>query len=359
MSGPGLAQDLSRVQRILIRGTNWVGDAVMTLPALEAVGRTFPWAKVMVLARPWVERIYASHPAVHGVLLYPDAGGALPRIQAFFDCVLGIRRGRFDLAILFQNAFEAALLAFLARVPLRAGYATDGRGLLLTHPVRRSEEILGVHQVDYYLGLLRSLGLEAPPGLPMLRGEPGARDRAEGCLTTLGVVPGELLVGLAPGAVYGSAKRWPPARFAAVGRKARDCWGAKVLVFGSPGEAPICGAVAEGVGEGAFSLAGRTDLGLALGLMGRCSLFVSNDSGLMHAAAALEVPTLGIFGSTNPVTTGPMGRKTLIVRGEAACAPCLKETCPEDFRCMLSIGTDRVWEGMERLRGGLGDAETR
>jgi heptosyltransferase-2 len=151
------------------------------------------------------------------------------------------------------------------------------------------------------------------------------------------------------GAKFGAAKCWLPERFAEVGDRAAQQWGARVLIFGSSMETAICRRVCDSMSSPALNLSGRTSLRAAIGLISRCSFFVTNDSGLMHIAAALNVPTVAIFGPTDPVATGPQGPKTRIVRHETACAPCLKPECPEDHACMLDIRPGEVWEAVERL----------
>ncbi|MCP4666811.1 MAG: glycosyltransferase family 9 protein, partial [Deltaproteobacteria bacterium] len=250
--------DKSEVRRILIRATNWVGDGVMTLPALEAIGRNFPESSITVLAKPWVLPLFQNHPVVDTVIPFRKEGTYGKRLGELFRIIRVIKRRRFDLAILFQNAFEAALLAFLAGVPFRLGYHTDGRGFLLTHGVIRDEEVLKVHQVVYYLSLLRAMDWEAPERDPSLRADPGDIEEAKERLRSSGIRERDMLVGLSPGAIFGDAKRWPPERFAAIGDWAAKRWGAKILVMGSRGEMDICRALCSAMREKSLNLCGRT-----------------------------------------------------------------------------------------------------
>ena len=341
--------DKPRVKRILIRATNWVGDAVMTLPALEAVRENFPSGSITVLAKPWVAPIFDHHPAVDRVLIFRKGEGAVTGFGEMIRVIRLIRKNRFDLAILFQNAFEAALLTYLGGVGFRIGYSTDGRGFLLTHRVLRSDEVLKIHQTEYYLSILRGMGWGARSRVPRLHVSVEDGEAAGKLLGQEGLREVDLLVGLGPGAVFGGAKRWPAERFAEVGDRAAQQWGAGVLIFGSGMETAICRRVCDSMSSPALNLSGRTSLRAAIGLISRCSFFVTNDSGLMHIAAALNVPTVAIFGPTDPVATGPQGPKTRIVRHETACAPCLKPECPEDHACMLDIRPGEVWEAVERL----------
>ncbi|MFH1491002.1 MAG: lipopolysaccharide heptosyltransferase II [Pseudomonadota bacterium] len=342
--------DKSRVQRILVRSTNWVGDAVMTIPAIEAVRENFPSSTLVVLARPWVAPLLENHPAVDQVWPFRRGGGFTADLHEWFRVIAGIRRFGFDLAFLLQNAFEAAILAWLGGIETRIGYNTDGRGLLLSHPLSRTPDIRGGHQVEYYLSILRSVGLEAESRDPRAFVAQGDRERMDEFLVSKGVLREDFILGLSPGAIYGPAKRWPPERFAAIGDRAVERWGAKVLVLGSPREKEICSSVRRFMKHGSLDLCGMTTLGEAMALIQRCRLFLTNDSGLMHIGAALNVPLVAVFGSTDPTATGPRGEKARILRRETGCSPCLKPECPTDFHCMLDIEPDAVWKEMENVR---------
>ena len=264
--------DPAAPRRILVRATNWVGDAVMTLPALAAMHQACPQAKIEVLARPWAAAVYGAQPGVRRVLAYDKAGE-----HAGAGGMLGLARQlkarRYDWAVLMQNAFEAALIAWLARIPVRLGYARDARGLLLTHRALLSPELRQVHETSYYLTILRQAGLLSadPPkeGVrPELHLASDDRDWAADYLEREGLAQAKIL-GLAPGAAFGPAKQWPAERFAATAKGLADRFDA-VLLFGSQGEAAACEAVAQGL-EGLVvrNLAGATKLGQALALVER------------------------------------------------------------------------------------------
>lgn len=342
--------DRSQIRRILVRSTNWVGDVVMTLPALDAIRETFPASTIAVLAKPWVVPLLESHPSVDQVISY-DKGEGFPRnLLDIIRAVGVIRRHRFDLAILFQNAFEAALLAYLGGIRYRIGYHTDGRRALLSHAVNRDEDVLKQHQVEYYLFLLRAMGWRAESTDPRLHVDQKCRASARSLLQAQGIKEEDFLLLLSPGAIYGSAKRWPPERFALIGDWAAERWGAKVGVMGSKGEREICTVVCRGMNHPVLNLSGATTLGEAMALIERCQFFVTNDSGLMHIAAALNVPMVAIFGSTDPVATGPRSRKARVIRRAMDCSPCLKPECPGDYRCLRAIQPGEVWKEMESLR---------
>ena len=323
------------IDRIVVRGTNWVGDALMTTPALAAVRENFPKAHIAVVAKPWVAPVYADHPGADEVIVF-DSRGRHRGAAGMMALAKEIRQGRFDLAVLFQNAFQAALIVRLARVPLRLGFNTDARGFLLNRPVRLTREDKAVHETEYYLRLLCRAGLAAAPRTtpPVFHLSEQAREKAGAILDELGCA-GNFLVGLAPGAAFGTAKRWPAERYARAADLILEKTGGAALVFGSASEADVTRDVAASMSRRAFDLAGRTSLAEAAALIERCSLFLTNDSGLMHVAAAVGAPLVAVFGPTNPVTTSPVGERVRLIRHPVPCSPCLKPDCPlPEHKCM-------------------------
>jgi len=327
-------------RRILIRATNWVGDAILSLPAVEAVRALHPQAHIAILARPWVADVYRFGDFADEILLYarqPGAAGIGERLRV----ARLLRERRFDCALLLQNAFDAALLAWLAGIPRRIGYARDGRRLLLTDAIERPRAgEIPAHESYYYLELLRRAGwLERLPERVAVR------------LRGVEPAPGPA-IGVSPGAAFGSAKRWLPERFAeAAAELARRC-GASVWVFGSAAERALCEQVAAGVrarGVEALNRAGETSLAEFIRLAARCRVFLTNDSGAMHIAAAAGVATVAVFGSTNPEATSPVGERTRIVRQPVECSPCLLRECPIDHRCMTRVDAGRVVEAALEL----------
>ncbi len=337
-----------KIRKILIRGTNWIGDVVMTLPAIAAIRKTFPEAHITILVKPWVADVLRLCPDVDEIMLYKRPG-VHAGIKGLIRLAGELRARRFDAAILLQNAIEAAILTFLAGIPVRAGYDSDARGWLLTHAVRRTRAVRKVHQINYYRAMVCALGCE-PADLGMLL-RPGKDDNelAERLMKNFDLEKDRLLVGIAPGAAYGPAKQWLADRFAAVSDRLASEFNARLLLFGSAGDSHSIQDVQHFSSIPLVDLSGKTSLREAIILISRCGLFISNDSGLMHVAGALGVPTVAIFGSTNPVTTSPYGEKTILVKGRAACSPCLKKVCPTDFRCMKSISIDNVYNAAKML----------
>ncbi len=318
----------------MVRSTNWLGDAVMSLPAIRAIHQVFPHAQVAVVARPWVADLYARENSIDRVILYPAQKG----LGAKREFAARLREERFDAAILLQNAFDAALMAWLAGIPERIGYNRDARGLLLTRaiPVPEPGDIPR-HQRFYYLELLRRASLmeHFPPcDAIRLEGIDAARRSGAEHLAALGI--STPAIGISPGAAYGNAKRWFPERFAAV---AGAFPSASILLFGSASERELCQSVAAQTGN-SHNFAGQTTLREFIDLAAACRLFLTNDSGAMHVSSALGVPTVAIFGSTDDTTTGPTGPLARVVRAHAECSPCLLRECPIDHRCMTAVTTE-------------------
>ncbi len=326
-------------RKILVRATNWVGDAVMSLPALRALHERFPAAEISILAKPWVADLYGREPFCHRVIPYTPTNLASKWRQG-----RALRSEHFDVAILLQNAFEAAAVAFAAGIPERIGYARDGRSLLLTQaiPVPKRGEIPR-HERFYYLELLRRAGiLEKLPESEMIRleGAPAARVAGLERFRALGL--GETIVGISPGAAYGTAKQWLPDRFAAAASRVAHDLGANIMVFGSASERELCASVAQACTRPVINLAGQTSLVEFIDMAAACRVYLTNDSGAMHIASALGVPTVTVFGATDDVGTGPTGPLARIVREPVECSPCLRRECPIDHRCMTRVESDRV-----------------
>jgi len=341
------------IDKILVRSTNWVGDTVMMLPSLAVVRRAFPHAQITVLANPWVVSLLKNHPAVDRIMIIDKGKGLLSTCKELARIISEFRREQFDLAVLFQNAFEAAFLASLGGVKYRVGYNTDGRGLLLTHKVKRDRTILLAHQVEYFLGIMEAMGWEVEGREPRVYLDDEDVTSANAVLSSDGIDENQLVVGINPGAAYGSAKRWPAERFAVIGDWASQRWGAKVVLFGSFSERDIAAQVSKLMHTDPVDLCGKTTLGEGMALIKRCNFFVTNDSGLMHIAAAFDTPLVAVFGPTDHVRTSPVSRNARIVRHSVECSPCLKVECPSDHRCMLSIEPEEVWDQMESLKKKL------
>lgn len=340
-------------QKILVRATNWVGDAVMAVPALQALRERFPEAHISILARPWVAALYGRERFCDELILYEAPRG----FRGFGQkraVVSDLRTRAFDCAILFQNAFEAAALVRLAGIPVRIGYDRHARGWLLTHPIAvPSPGETPPHQRFYYLELLKRAGLingyspDSPIRLTRTRALIEAGRQRLNSAGMHGAV-----IGVSPGAAYGGAKRWLPERFAEAAVEIARDRRAGVAIFGSKEEAAICRLVEQHVAQAGgqcVNFGGNTSLAEFIELAAACDLYLTNDSGPMHIASALGVPTVAIFGATDHEATGPTGAHSRVVREPVECSPCLLRECPIDHRCMTRVSAQRVAEAAASL----------
>ncbi len=343
------------IRRILLRAPNWLGDAVMSLPVLAGLKKFFPQAEITVLAAPRVVPLFAAIPSVAAIALSPTRYNRGKNSWRYFlddDSRLtahGVKPDRypaenFDLAVILPNSFESALSLFLARIPHRLGYAADVRRLLLSRAVKGRHLLAGHHLVYYYLGVLADLGEVAAFSPPRLFLTAEEQEAAGTSAAEIKGPDGGPLVGLSPGAAFGPAKRWPPARFAAVGQALQKEFQARLVLLGAPPELPAAQAVSEGLGAKVHNLVGRTSLRQALQVLSVLQLLITNDSGLMHAAAALGTPVVALFGSTNPQVTGPFSPRATVLHHPLPCSPCLQRTCAagRDYECLRSITVAEV-----------------
>ena len=352
--------DKKSSKRILVRGPNWLGDAVMCEPALRGLRRLFPDAQITLLVKPAVAELFAGHPALTRVLTY-DTEGHHSGVSGKWALAGQLRRQGFDLAVLFQNAFEAAFLTFLAGVPRRYGYATDGRSLLLSNRVAVPDLRMLLHQVRYDWDLLKPLGLTGDPLAPELVVSPEEEQAMAGRFAQGGLTATDVVVGVNPGSTYGGAKRWLPERYAEVTerlcrtiRESREQQ-VGVVIFGAKGEERLGQEIAARLSSRFLVLSGATTIRELMAAVKRCALLLTNDTGPMHIASAFQVPVVAIFGPTDWRTTSPFGSGHAIVRQPVDCAPCLLRECPIDHRCMTRVSVDQVYEaGLTSLSGQKG-----
>ncbi|MFH2124789.1 MAG: lipopolysaccharide heptosyltransferase II [Pseudomonadota bacterium] len=361
--------------KILIRSTNWIGDAVMTTPAVHTIRENFPNAEITMLAMPWVADIFRLSPDVDNVLVYDKKDLYPGRIKGVLKLAGHLQQYRFDAAILLQNAFEAAFLVWMAGIPVRAGYKRDGRGLLLTHGVELTPDIRARHQVHYYQMILAGLGLDLGPDklrlslsaeltgwakgyIECLKGQ-APFSTQDGKIHTEGISSAENrdtgktaipVIGFNPGAAYGPAKRWPAEKFgqlAALIAHHHGESGCLILVFGTKDDTDAARAIKEFSLRTPFhviDMTAKTTLQQVMALIQCCNAFVTNDSGLMHVAAGLETPTIAIFGSTDHIATGPFSEHAVVIRKEMECSPCLQSECPgKHLNCLEEISSQEVY----------------
>jgi heptosyltransferase-2 len=332
---------------VLVFAPNWLGDAVMALPTVADVRRNAGAGRVVIAARPGVAGLFRAVSGVDDVVTLSGRGG-LARLRSVGADVRAVQQSGADLAVLLPNSLQTAVVAYRAGIPERWGYRRDLRGWLLTRAVPRPRGT--VHQVDYYRHLVAALGIENGPRTPHLGAPPGAVEAGRQALADSGWTPGTPLVGIAPGAAYGGAKRWLPDRFARVVHGLARSHGTTSVLVGSDADGPAAWAIEReldkiaGAGgrRGTINLVGRTDLPQLIGVLAHCAALVSNDSGAMHLAAALGVPVVALFGPTDDRATAPVAPRAAVLISPAWCRPCMLRECPLDHRCMTGIGVDTV-----------------
>jgi len=314
-------------RRILVRANNWIGDVVMISPSLKALRETYPQATIDVVARPHVADCFAAHPWVDGVVLHEPAGrhrGA----RGFLRFAAELRARRYDMAVLFQKAFGAALMAWLARVPRRVGHATDRRTALLTDAVAPSPGVEHLHHVEYFLQVARAAG--CPPGdLPRrVYFHPGDDSRAfaDRFLEDHTASRYPFLAAFSTGASK-PPRAWHAERFAELARGLVHDHGAGIVVLGGPSDRAEASRVLEAAGSHGLDAVGRTSVRGMAALIERCRVFVGNDSGPMHLAAALDVPVLALFGPGTPARTAPYmpPHRYVALTNNYPCSPCRQE----------------------------------
>jgi heptosyltransferase II len=333
--------------KILVRATNWVGDAVMSIPALRVVRSRWPNAEIVILARPWVADLYRGQGYADRILVYENKTAH----KGFWGrerLIRALRCEKFDVAVLFQNAFDAAWIAWRAHIPRRIGYARYGRSLLLTQaiPVPLKGETPPHEAYDYLELLCRAGWIERLPQTDeigiMVTDE--ARQKALERLAAAGVRKNAVRIAFASGAAYGSAKCWEPEKYAALADQLIAAFDAEVIFFGAAQESEMAGHIIGAMRGRAFNLVGATPIGELSALLSNCDLFIGNDSGAMHVAGAVGLPVIGIFGPTDPEGTRPMTSRFTLIREPVDCSPCFLRRCPIDHRCMTRIAVERVFD---------------
>jgi heptosyltransferase II len=336
---------MAEIKRILVRGTNWLGDAVMTTPALRQLRASFPSAHIALLVTPLTAGLFEGSPFIDEVMPYRRREDG---VAAFMKAVRDIRAREFDLALLFQNAFEAALLAWLGRVPLRIGYAMHGRAALLTHRLQHDASHQGRHQVHDYLDIVERAARLAGASferntMASLTASAAQREAAAALLQRRGLVS-RPLIALNTAATNSRAKCWPKEKFAALADRLASERGAQIVLIGAASERENAAAVIAQMRQAkAINLAGETSMSELIGLLVSCDLLVSNDTGPAHVAAALATPTLTLFGPTNEFETAPTGTRADLMRADGIeCARCMHRDCPIDHRCMTRLTGEQV-----------------
>ena len=333
------------MNRLVILAPNWLGDAVMALPAIDDVRRGAPQTHITVAARPSVAPLFRLAPPVNDVVVL-ERKASIGRVSSWRDLGAELSSGGFDTALLLPNSMHAALIASRAGIPERWGYRTSFRSRLLTRAIHRPS---GLHQVEYYQQLVHGLGFPNGPIEPRLPVSDDVREAAAAMLTSAGWDGRAKLAAIAPGAAYGGAKRWAPDSFAElVDALAGD--GVRPVLIGSQADEATGAEVLAKVSrrDAVLNLMGRTELVALAGVLTHCRALITNDSGAMHLGAAVGVSVTALFGPTDERATRPMGDPHVVIAHDVWCRPCMLRECPLDHRCMRGIQPAAVLEAARR-----------
>ncbi|MBE3069354.1 MAG: lipopolysaccharide heptosyltransferase II [Planctomycetes bacterium] len=343
---------LAPADRILVRCPNWVGDLVMATPTFDCLRASFPHARIAAVVRRYARGVIEGGPWFDEVIDCDDKSAA-----GFTQTVRRLRAFGADAAVLLPNSLRSLLTVRLAGIGRVYGYRRGFRGLLLSDgpaPLRDGRTIRPVPMMRYYLDICRWLGLPVPedPRPRLYVGEEAERF-ARAALARYGVGPDDVVVGLNPGAKFGSSKCWPVEHFARLAERLQESLGCKILLFAGPGEDVLADRIVR-AGRARLINTGpdRVDLARLKPLVRRCNLLVTNDTGPRHYAVAFDVPTVVIMGPTDPRYTDANLERTVVIRKDLDCSPCHKKTCPTDHRCMTAITPEEVFEACERMLSG-------
>lgn len=329
-------------QRILVRMPNWLGDLVMATPILTDLQHHWPEAKIIAMCQGILGTVIQEDPSISGLINFKKPKHFLGR-SSFEEIIKPLRKGEFDLGILMTNSFSSAYWFWRGHVQNRIGYAAHARSLLLDYPIPLPLQIKSQHLVVTYKMLLEPLGIPISETSPRLFLTSKEREYAKTKLASLGITGSDIIIGINPGAAYGSAKCWLPERFAKLSRHLLDHPKIKIIFFGDKAGAPLVHDICSDLPtDRVINLAGKTTLRELMAFIETCDLFLTNDSGPMHVASALGIPLVALFGSTSDVATGPYegGR---VIHKHVPCSPCYRRECPIDFRCMKRIEVEEVY----------------
>lgn len=332
-------------KNILIRMPNWLGDLVMATPILHDVKQKWPNASITAMCQANTGALLTHDPNLNEIYSFKKPSGWIHHSQ-HHEIINALKHGEYDLGILLTNSFSSAWWFWRGNVANRIGFAGNLRSFLLNKAVPFPENKETQHLVLTYKALLEPMGITISSTPPELYVSPEEKKAAQDLLKLEGYDPdSQILIGINPGAAYGSAKCWLPDRFQAVTQKLLEDPRVFVAYFGDPAGAPLVNDICKDFTSRVINFAGKTTIRQLLALIQSCAVMLTNDSGPMHIAAALKVPLVALFGSTSDVKTGPYGGG-VVIHKHVDCSPCYKRVCPIDFRCMKRIEVDEVCEAI-------------
>jgi heptosyltransferase-2 len=336
-------------KNILIRFPNWLGDLVMATPVLHDIRHHWPEANITAMCQGNTALLLQHDPHLNDIFRFERTSGWVHRSQ-HSDIIEKLREGEYDLGVLLTNSFSSAWRLWRGHVGNRIGFKGNCRSFLLNKAVPFPANKETQHLVLTYKALLPPMGIptsDTPPRLYITQSE---KESAQKILALHNIILGkQTIVGINPGAAYGTAKCWLPERFRQVTERLLEDPNTAVVYFGDSSTAPLVNEICHELRGSLLNLAGKTSIRELMALIKCCDAFLTNDSGPMHIAAALDIPLVALFGSTSDVKTGPYGSGIVIYK-RVDCSPCYKRVCPIDFRCMKRIEVDEVYEALQRIK---------
>jgi heptosyltransferase II len=333
-------------KNIIIRMPNWLGDLVMATPILQDIRTKWPEASITAMCQSNVAPLLANDTVINELYSYQRPNKWIHRAEPL-KILDDLRLGEYDLGILLTNSFSSAWWFWRGKVRNRIGFSANFRQILLTKSVPFPKTIESQHLMQTYKKILEPLGIPISNTLPYLVVSAEEQQTAQKYLQRLGITQGkDILIGINPGAAYGSAKCWLPERFKSLTSRLLEIPKCHVIYFGDQAGAPLVQDICRDMPERVFNLAGKTNLRELMALIQSCNVFLSNDSGPMHIAAALKTPLVALFGSTSDIKTGPSYGISKVIHKHVECSPCYKRVCPIDFRCMKRIEVDEVYDAL-------------
>ncbi|MBX9924602.1 MAG: lipopolysaccharide heptosyltransferase II [Rhabdochlamydiaceae bacterium] len=332
-------------QNIIVRMPNWVGDMVMATPVLSDLRKAFPEAQLTAMCRSPISDLLQEDLAINELFSFTKTSRLVRRDEKK-NILDRLRKGQYDLGIVLPNTFSSAWWFWQGDVKIRIGYDGAGRRALLSHPLEKPQNIDKQHLISTYKHLLTPLGLAVSDTKPRLYLKEKEVEQAKILLSQHGVKSHHKIVGINPGAAYGSAKCWLPERFREVTTRLLQDKDVIIVYFGDLITSNLVKEVCQGLSTRVVNMAGLTSLRELACLISLCNVLLTNDSGPMHIAGALNTPIVALFGSTSSIVTGPWQESTVIQK-HVECAPCYRRTCPIDFRCMKQIEVQEVVQAIE------------
>lgn len=333
-------------KEIIVRMPNWLGDLVMATPVLADIRAHFKGARITAMCQANVAPLLEQDPNIDEIYAFHKPSGWLHR-QPRRDIIKALRAGHYDFGVLLTNSFSSAWWFWRGRVKHRVGFATNLRSFLLTDAIPFPNTRDCQHLVMTYKSLLEGYGIPLSDTAPRLYLKEQEIQDARELLRPYGITREHILVGVNPGAAYGSAKCWLPSRFRQVTMRLLEDPAVRVVYFGDRNSVSLVKDIASTLDDRVVNLAGKTDIRQLMALIQLCSVMLTNDSGPMHIAASLGTPLVALFGSTSDVTTGPY-RTGTVIHKHVSCSPCHRRVCPIDFKCMTHIEVEEVYQQLKR-----------